>query len=66
MLERLLSDVDPEVARSLDAALDGRELGTAEAARLLRAQGADFAALPRFADDEGFARARPLPAQEAA
>ena len=50
MLERLLSDVDPEVARSLDAALDGRELGTAEAARLLRAQGADLAALLRAAD----------------
>jgi len=50
MLERLLSDVDPEVARSLDAALDGRELRTAEAARLLRAQGADLAALLRAAD----------------
>jgi FO synthase len=50
MLERLLSDVDPEVARSLDAALDGRELGLAEVARLLRAQGADLAALLRAAD----------------
>jgi FO synthase len=50
MLERLLSDVDPEVGRCLDAALDGRELSSAEAARLLRAQGADLAALLRAAD----------------
>jgi FO synthase len=50
MLERLLAAVDPEVARSLDAALDGRELGVAEAARLLRAQGADLHALLRAAD----------------
>jgi FO synthase len=50
MLERLYADVDPEVARCLDAALDGRELSTAEAARLLRARGADLAALLRAAD----------------
>jgi FO synthase len=50
MLERLLAGVDPEVARSLDAALDGRELGVSEAARLLRAQGADLHALLRAAD----------------
>jgi FO synthase len=50
MLERLYSDVDPGVARSLDAALDGRELGVAEAARLLRADGPDLAALLRAAD----------------
>jgi FO synthase len=50
MLERLYSDVDPGVARGLDAALDGRELGVAEAARLLRADGPDLAALLRAAD----------------
>jgi FO synthase len=50
MLERLYSDVDPGVAHSLDAALDGRELGVAEAARLLRADGPDLAALLRAAD----------------
>jgi 7,8-didemethyl-8-hydroxy-5-deazariboflavin synthase CofH subunit len=50
MLERLLADVDREVARSLDGALSGRELGAAEAARLLAAQGPDLHALLRAAD----------------
>ena len=49
-LERLFSDVNPEVARVLEAALDGRELGTAQAALLLEAQGPDFLALMRAAD----------------
>ena len=50
MLERLLSDVTPEVARVLDDALSGRELGEKDAAILLRAEGADLAALTRAAD----------------
>ena len=50
ILERLFSDVSPDVARILDAALDGRELGTADAAVLLRAEGADLYALMRAAD----------------
>jgi FO synthase len=45
MLERLLSDIDPEVARILDAALDAKKLVAADAVRLLQAQGADFHAL---------------------
>jgi FO synthase len=49
-LERLLVGIDPEVARILDAALAGRELATADAARLLAAEGADFHALLRAAD----------------
>ena len=50
MLERLLSDVSPEVARVLDAALRGRELGVEDALLLMRTQGADFQALTRAAD----------------
>jgi len=50
ILERLFSDVSPEVARILDAALDGRELTTGDAAVLLRAEGADLYALMRAAD----------------
>jgi FO synthase len=50
MLERLLADVDPAVARSLDGALSGRELYAGEAARLLEARGADLHALLRAAD----------------
>jgi 7,8-didemethyl-8-hydroxy-5-deazariboflavin synthase CofH subunit len=50
MLERLLADVTPEVARILDAALDDRELRADEAAVLLRAEGADLQALCRAAD----------------
>jgi FO synthase len=50
MLERLLSDVSPEVARILDAALDKRELDVRDAAALLSAEGADLFALIRAAD----------------
>jgi FO synthase len=50
MLERLLSDVTPEVGHSLDAALSGRELTRPEALRLLRAEGPDFRALVAAAD----------------
>jgi FO synthase len=50
MLERLLSDISPEVARLLDGALSGRELGADDALRLLQAEGADFQALTRAAD----------------
>jgi FO synthase len=50
MLSRLLADVRPEVARILDAALDGRELTPQEGSRLLCAQGADLHALMRAAD----------------
>jgi len=50
MLERLLADVRPEVARILDAALDGQELTAEQAARLLRAEGPDLFALQRAAD----------------
>ncbi len=49
-LERLLRDVSSDVAKSLDAALDGRELSTGETERLLRAEGADLQALLRTAD----------------
>jgi FO synthase len=50
MLERLLSDVTPEVGRILDGALEGREPSRADALRLLRADGADFRALVSAAD----------------
>ena len=50
MLSRLLADVRPEVARILEAALDGRELTPEEGSRLLCAQGADLHALMRAAD----------------
>ncbi len=50
MLERLLVDVDSEVARALDSALGGTELSTEQAQRLLEVQGADFHALVRAAD----------------
>jgi FO synthase len=50
MLERLLADVDPSVARSLDAALSGRELCLDDAVRLLEARGPDLHALLRAAD----------------
>jgi FO synthase len=50
MLERLLSDVSPEVARILDAALDKRELDVRDAVALLSAEGADLFALIRAAD----------------
>jgi len=50
MLERLLSDISPEVARLLDGALSGRELGVEDALRLLQTEAADFQALTRAAD----------------
>lgn len=50
MLERLLSDVSPDVARLLDGALSGHELSREDALRLLRAEGADLQALTRAAD----------------
>src|SRR3990172_2794862 len=50
MLERLLSDVKPAVARILDATLSGREPSRGDALRLLQAEGADFQALLRAAD----------------
>jgi FO synthase len=50
MLERLLSDVTPEVARILDAALEGKELVAEDAVRLLTAEGPDLFALLRAAD----------------
>ncbi|MAE94629.1 MAG: 7,8-didemethyl-8-hydroxy-5-deazariboflavin synthase subunit CofH [Deltaproteobacteria bacterium] len=50
MLERLVADVTPEVARLLDRALDGQELSVEDALRLLRAEGPDFHALLRAAD----------------
>jgi FO synthase len=49
-VDRLLSGTSPDVARILDAALDGRELAQEQARRLLEAQGADFHALMRAAD----------------
>ena len=50
MLEKLLSDVSPQVARLLDGALSGHELGADDALLLLRTEGADFQALTRAAD----------------
>ena len=50
MLERLLADVSPDVARILGGALDGREIDQEQALRLLRAEGPDFHALLRTAD----------------
>ncbi len=49
-LQRLLGGIDPDVARILERALEGRELATSEAVRLLRVQGADLHALMRAAD----------------
>ncbi len=49
-LERLFAEVDPRVARILDACLDGRELGVDEAELLLGATGPDLHALLRTAD----------------
>jgi len=49
-LERLISELSPDVAASLDKALEGRELSTAEAERLLAAEGPDLHALLRAAD----------------
>lgn len=49
-LERLLGGVSPDVRTILDRALEGRELSTDEAERLLRAEGADLHWLARAAD----------------
>jgi len=49
-IDRLLAGISPDVARSLDAALDGRELSVVQAQRLLEAEGPDFHALLRAAD----------------
>jgi FO synthase len=49
-LERLFNKVSPATARSLDDALDGRELSWQDAAQLLRVEGVDFHALLRAAD----------------
>ncbi len=50
MLERLLGDVSPDVAKILDGALSGRELTRDDALRLLATQGPDLHALCRTAD----------------
>ena len=50
MLERLLSDISPEVARMLDGALSGNELSADDAVALLHCQGPDLQALARAAD----------------
>jgi 7,8-didemethyl-8-hydroxy-5-deazariboflavin synthase CofH subunit len=50
ILERLFSDVSPEVARILESALAGHELSTSDAGVLLRAEGADLFALMRAGD----------------
>ncbi|MGI9592924.1 MAG: 5-amino-6-(D-ribitylamino)uracil--L-tyrosine 4-hydroxyphenyl transferase CofH, partial [Myxococcota bacterium] len=49
-LERIFDDVSPEVQRILAAALDGSELATSEAERLLEATGPDLHLLLRAAD----------------
>ena len=50
MLERMLARVSPQVARCLDAALDGRELDEADARLLLGVRGPDLYALLQAAD----------------
>ncbi len=49
-LDRLFSDLRPEVARTLDAALSGRELSVDDAELLLGAEGPELHALQRAAD----------------
>ncbi len=49
-LDHLFADTNTQVARILDAALEGRELDAEQAATLLGAQGADLHALMRAAD----------------
>jgi 7,8-didemethyl-8-hydroxy-5-deazariboflavin synthase CofH subunit len=49
-IERLFSDVSPDLGRILEGALEGRELGTREAMALLACQGVDLYALMRAAD----------------
>jgi len=50
VLERLLTRIDPDVARILDGALGGAELTVADATRLLTSQGADLHTLLQAAD----------------
>jgi len=50
MLEALYRDVDPEIGRILDSALEERELSVEDAVALLRTRGADFHALLRAGD----------------
>jgi FO synthase len=50
MLERLLSDVSPDVAHILDGALSGKEPSRDDALRLLRAEGPDLRCLISAAD----------------
>lgn len=50
MLDQLTSAVSPEVRNVLEGALDGKELTTADAERLLGAHGMDFHALIAAAD----------------
>ena len=50
ILERLFSDVSPEVVRILERTLDGRELSVADAVVLLEARGTDLYALMKAAD----------------
>jgi len=50
MLSKLLGKIDPEVARILDGALSGQELGRDEAIRLLGCRGTDHHALLAAAD----------------
>jgi FO synthase len=50
ILERLFSDVSPEVVRILERTLDGRELSVADAVVLLETRGTDLYALMKAAD----------------
>ena len=50
MLERLFSQVNPQVAEILDGALSGSEVSTDEVVTLLATEGPDFHALLRAAD----------------
>jgi 7,8-didemethyl-8-hydroxy-5-deazariboflavin synthase CofH subunit len=50
MLERLSASLSPKVATVLDAALSGREISTADAVTLLKADGPDLHALLQAAD----------------
>ena len=49
-LDRLYSNVNPGIARILDAALEGREISVADATTLLGAEGAELHLLLRAAD----------------
>jgi 7,8-didemethyl-8-hydroxy-5-deazariboflavin synthase CofH subunit len=50
VLERLLTQIEPDVARILDRALAGSELSVVDAERLLASRGMDFHALLQAAD----------------